>query len=238
MADPASSTPDGLSELLSPYRPADPSRGGAVGDTTRAIREAILDGVLAPDAWLREIAVSAALGVSRTPVREAFNRLEEEGLVVRTPGVGAQVTRLSFEDMSAVYQVRGSLESLAADYATRQARPEHLAQFQRLQERMTTAAASHDLAEFSRANVDFHHLLSVAAANSYLSRLLSTVEIAIRRFGTRSLSQERMDEVLGEHGAIIEAMLAGDPEGAGSAAAAHASKARASTLTRLLGHPV
>lgn len=238
VAESSSPTSDGLNELLAPYRPENPSRGGAVSDTTRAIREAILDGVLTPDSWLREVAVSAALGVSRTPVREAFSRLEEEGLVVRTPGVGAQVTRLSFEDMSAVYQVRGSLESLAADYATRQARPEHLAQFQRLQQRMTAAAAAYDLTEFSRANVEFHHLLSVAANNSYLSRLLSTVEVAIRRFGTRSLSQERMDAVLGEHGAIIDAMLAGDAERAGEAASVHASRARTSTLNRLLGQPV
>ncbi|UUT34674.1 GntR family transcriptional regulator [Microbacterium elymi] len=227
-----------MGDLLAPYRPEVSSRGGAAGDAARTLREAILDGVLAPDVWLREVAVSEALGVSRTPIREAFNRLEEEGLVARTPGVGAQVTRLSFEDMSAVYQVRGSLESLAADYATRQGHPEHLAQFDRLHARMTAAAAAFDLSEFSRANVEFHHLLSVAADNAYLSRLLSTVEVAIRRFGTRSLSQERMDAVLGEHGAIIEAMHAGDAERAGEAAAAHAARARISTLTRLLGHPV
>ncbi len=209
-----------------------------MGETTRAIREAILDGVLEPDSWLREVAVSAALGVSRTPVREAFSRLEEEGLVIRTPGVGAQVTRLSFEDMSAVYQVRGSLESLAADYAARQARPEHLAQFRHLHERMQAAAASVDLREFYRTNVEFHHLLSVAAGNAYLSRLLSTVEVAIRRFGIRSLSQDRMDAVLGEHAAIIDAIAVGDAEAAAHAAGAHAARARTSTLNRLLGQPV
>lgn len=238
MAESVSSTMDALGDLLAPYRAAIPSRGGAVSETTYAIREAILDGVLAPDIWLREVALSEALGVSRTPVREALNRLEEEGLVARTPGVGAQVTRLSFEDMSAVYQVRGSLESLAADYATRQGRPEHLAEFQALQERMITATDANDLEDFSRANVEFHHLLSVAADNAYLSRLLATVEVAIRRFGTRSLSQERMHDVLGEHLAIIEAMRAGDAVRAGEAAASHASKARTSTLNRLLGHPI
>lgn len=236
MADPRSSSQDRLSAALAPYRPDEASRGAAVSATTRALREAILDGVLEPDAWLREVAVSAALGVSRTPVREAFSRLEEEGLLVRTAGVGAQVTRLSFEDMSAVYQVRGSLESLAADYATRQARPEHLAQFERLHERMTGAARSFDLQEFYRANVEFHHLLSVAAGNAYLSRLLSTVEVAIRRFGSRSLSQGRMDAVLAEHAAIIDAMRAGDAQRAADAAADHAAQARTSTLNRLLGH--
>lgn len=229
---------DGLGDLLAGYRPTTTSHGGAVSDTVRAIREAILDGVLAPDMWLREVAISEALGVSRTPVREALNRLEEEGLVARTPGVGAQVTRLSFEDMSAVYQVRGSLESLAAEYATRQGKPDHFERFQGLQERMTAAAAAMDLDDFYRANVEFHHLLSVAADNAYLSRLLATVEVAIRRFGTRSLSAERMADVLEEHGAIIDAMIAGDPERAGEAAAAHATKARASTLGRLLGRPI
>lgn len=236
-ASPAMTT-DALTELLAGYRPESTSRGEAVTDTVYAIREAILDGVLAPDVWLREVALSEALGVSRTPVREALNRLEEEGLVARTPGVGAQVTRLSFEDMSAVYQVRGSLESLAADYATRQGKPEHIRQFQALQERMIQAAATADLASFSKVNVEFHHLLSVAAGNAYLSRLLATVEVAIRRFGTRSLSQERMDAVLGEHAAIIDAIVAGDPDRAGEAAADHASRARTSTLSRLLGTPI
>lgn len=238
MTESAPASVESLGELLSPYRTAIPSRGGAVSETTYAVREAILDGVLAPDVWLREVALSEALGVSRTPVREALNRLEEEGLVARSPGVGAQVTRLSFEDMSAVYQVRGSLESLAADYATRQGRPEHLTQFQKLQERMVAATEANDLQAFSRANVEFHHLLSVAANNAYLSRLLATVEVAIRRFGTRSLSQERMRDVLDEHAAIIEAMIAGDAERAGEAAASHASRARTSTLSRLLGHPI
>lgn len=238
MAESSFPNPDGLGALLAAYLPAKSSRGGAVGETVYAIREAILDGVLAPDTWLREVALSEALGVSRTPVREALNRLEEEGLVARTSGVGAQVTRLSFEDMSAVYQVRGSLESLAADYATRQARAEHLAQFHALQDRMTAATKADDIEAFSRANVEFHHLLSVAANNAYLSRLLSTVEVAIRRFGTRSLSQQRMNDVLGEHAAIIDAMVAGDAERAGEAAAAHASRARTSTLSRLLGHPL
>lgn len=235
MADSHSSVADGLNELLAPYRPAPGSKAGAVGDATRAIRDAILDGALPPDSWLREVALSEALGVSRTPVREALNRLEEEGLVARTLGVGAQVTRLSYEDMSAVYQVRGSLESLAASYATRQGRPEHFEQFVQLQGRMKDAMASNDLNEFYRLNVEFHHLLSVAAHNSYLSRMLSTVEVAIRRFGTRSLSAERMNAVIAEHDAIVDAMLAGDADGAGEAAAAHAAKARTSTLNRLVG---
>ncbi|MFF2634176.1 GntR family transcriptional regulator [Microbacterium sp. NPDC058021] len=238
MSSPTPQGADGLAEALAPYRPTSPSRGGAVSETFHAIREAILDGVLAPDAWLREVALSEALGVSRTPVREALNRLEEEGLVARTPGAGAQVTRLSFEDMSAVYQVRASLESLAAEYATRQGKPEHLARFRQLHERMTAATAATDFEAFSRANVEFHHLLSVAADNAYLSRLLATVEVAIRRFGTRSLSPERMTEVLGEHAAIIDAIAEGDPERAGSAASAHATRARASTLSRLVGRPI
>jgi DNA-binding GntR family transcriptional regulator len=238
MSSTAQAAGDDLGDLLAAYRPATTSRGGAVGDTYRAIREAILDGVLAPEVWLREVALSAALGVSRTPVREALNRLEEEGLVARTPAVGAQVTKLSFEDMSAVYQVRGSLESLAAEYATRQGKPEHFDEFRRLQERMTAATAATDFDDFSRANVEFHHLLSVAADNAYLSRLLATVEVAIRRFGTRSLSPERMRAVLGEHAAIIDAMVAGDAERAGEAAASHASSARTSTLSRLLGRPI
>src|SRR5690606_24242776 len=128
---------------------------------------------------------------------------------------------LSFEDMSVVYQVRGSLESLAANFVARQGRVEDLNKFVTIQKGMEQATKDGNMQDFHRLNVNFHRLLSTAANNAYLSRLLDTVEIAIRRFGTSSLSQERMYDVIHEHQTIIDAMIAGDFERAGEAAASH-----------------
>ncbi|WP_104190571.1 GntR family transcriptional regulator [Cryobacterium sp. Y82] len=219
---------------LSSYRFARGGRGNAVADTTRALREAILDGVLAPNEWLREESVREVLGVSRTPVREALNRLEEEGLIHRTPGQGARVTTLTIEDMLVVYNVRGSLESLTARMAAENApRPEKIA-LETLHRAMAVAADRGDPVEFSRINIGFHAALTAMADNAYLDRLLSTVETAIRRFGTRSFSAERMAHIVLEHEAIVSAVIDADGARAAQAALDHAEFARTSTLDRFL----
>lgn len=219
---------------LTAYRVKRRGRGNAVADTTQALREAILDGVLAPDEWLREESLKEILGVSRTPVREALNRLEEEGLIQRKPGQGARVTSLSIEDMSVVYQVRGSLESLTARMAAERGSPSAKAALKVLHEGMRQAAEGANRPEFSRLNIAFHAALTEMADNAYLSRMLGTVETAIRRFGTRSYSEERMAHIVLEHAAIVEAVLAGNGDSAAQAAIDHAVHARTATLNRFL----
>lgn len=219
---------------LAAYRINRGVRGKAVADTTHALREAILDGVLAPNEWLREESLKEVLGVSRTPVREALNKLEEEGLIQRTPGQGARVSTLTIEDMSVVYQVRGSLESLTARMAAEQGSPISKQSLKMLHASMQAAAGLNDRIEFSKANIQFHAALTEMAGNAYLSRLLNTVETAVRRFGTRSYSPERMAHIVAEHAAIVDAVLASDGDGAAQAAIDHASFARTATLERFL----
>lgn len=219
---------------LAAYRVDRGARGDAVDDTTNALREAILDGAIAPNEWLREESLTQQLGVSRTPVREALNRLEKEGLIQRTPGQGARVTTLTIEDMSVVYQVRGSLESLTARMAAERGSLSDKAALHRLHEVMRAAAELPDPLEFSRANIKFHAAITAMADNAYLTRLLATVETAIRRFGTRSYSDERMAQILSEHGALSAAIIAGHGTEASQAAVEHAAKARTATLSRFL----
>lgn len=161
-------------------------------------------------------------------------RLEDEGLVQREPGAGARVTTVSIDDMSVIYHVRGSLESLAARYAATRIDAYGLAVFEGLQDEMRAAAAAGDANAFSRANVRFHRQLSVAAANAYLARLLTPVEVGLRRFGGRSLDAERMASVLAEHDALLSAFARRDPDAAAEAASSHAEHARSSTLERMI----
>jgi len=226
----------GPAGALSRYRATGSQRGAAVGDTTRAIREAILDGALPAGAWLREQTVSAELGVSRTPVREALNRLEEEGLVKRDPGMGARVTALTIEDMAVVYQVRGSLESIAAQVFAEKASANDRTSLRTLQADLERAARADEPELFSEINIRFHNQLAITAQNAYLSRLLGTVQTAVRRFGTRTYSVERMHQILGEHQAIVEAITRKDGAAAAMAAAVHADSARSATLERFFGN--
>lgn len=220
---------------LSRYRNDNIPRGAAVSRTTAALREAILDGVLEPGMWLREESLTADLGVSRTPLREALNRLAEEGLVTREHGIGARVTALTVEDMSVVYQVRGSLESVAASIAAERATPDQRQRLVSLAELMRAAAGAGQVRDFSDLNIEFHATLASASTNAYLRRLLGTVETAIRRFGTRTYSDLRMEEILAEHERIVEAIMANDSPAAAQAASDHARSAQSATLQRLLG---
>jgi DNA-binding GntR family transcriptional regulator len=216
------------------YLPAQRRRGDAVESTTFAIREAILEGDLPGGTWLREESIAGVLGMSRTPVREAFNRLVEEGLVERLPGSGVRVSALTVDDVAVVYQVRGSLESLAVGIAARRGDPAVHQRLRSLQETMVRAAEADDAAEFHHANMAFHAAFAEIGDNNYLRRLLGTVYTAVRRIGTRTFSAERMREILAEHELIIDAVIAGDPEAASAAAQAHAERARSITLARLL----
>lgn len=232
-----SSLADGadLEADLAPYLAGSVQRGGAVAEATRVLREAILDGVLPANTWLREETLSKVIGVSRTPVREALNRLEEEGLIERGSGFGARVTALTVEDMAIVYSIRERLESLAASRIAKSATYDDLIRFRELDAQMRVAADDDDAAAFNRLNVQFHHQLSMSSGNAYLSRLLATVEVAMRRFGAKSYTHERMHEILDEHAPILQAIAERDPERAARAAEEHASSALASTLDRLLG---
>lgn len=224
----------GSDDGLSSYRVSQTGRGNAVAATTHALREAVFDGALAPGAWLREVALAEALGVSRTPVREALARLEEEGIVVRESGAGARVAQVSLDEMSVVYQVREGLESLAAKLVAARMTDRLLQPFLLLHGEMEEAARAGDSAAFADINVRFHRQLAVSNGNPYLTRLLHTVESGLRRFGARTFTPERMQAVLNEHLRIIEAFSRRDPDAASEAASAHATSARKSTLARLI----
>ncbi|MGN4076383.1 GntR family transcriptional regulator, partial [Burkholderia gladioli] len=82
-----------------------------------ALREAIVEGVLAPGSRLSEVQVAKQLDVSRTPMREAFAQLEREGLVTIVPRVGAYVRNVTPRDVEEIYTVRAALECLAVQLA-------------------------------------------------------------------------------------------------------------------------
>ena len=83
-----------------------------------ALREAIVEGVLAPGSRLSEVQVAKQLNVSRTPMREAFAQLEREGLVTVLPRVGAYVRAVTLRDVEEIYTVRAALECLAVQLAS------------------------------------------------------------------------------------------------------------------------
>ena len=135
--------------------------------------------------------------------------------------------------MLVVYQVRGSLESVAASIAAKHASTKQREQLSHVNALMRDTAEADDSTRFNELIISFHQALASAATNAYLQRLLGTVETAIRRFGTATYTQERMREIVKEHDEILVAIDLNDQDAATRASLAHVESARSATLRRL-----
>lgn len=223
-------------EALPNYLTGGLSRGRTTEAVTDALREAILDGLMPPNAWLREDELAQAFKVSRTPVREALRRLADEGLAVKTTNHGTVVAPLSLEDIQALYVVREDLEGLAARLAAVRCPPGLVTALDDVGERMRKAAEGDDVQALSRLNLEWHRALRQGAANTYLDRFLGQVEHAVRRLPFSTLGQPgRACEVVGEHDGVVRAIEARDPETAERLARAHMKRAREIRISVVLG---
>ena len=191
------------------------------------LRDAILEGELAPSTRLREEELAREFGVSRTPVREALQQLGAEGFIEVSPHQGAVVASLTVEDILAIYVVREVLEGVSARLASRRATPAQIERLLAIVEEMEAQIDSGSPAQLADLNLRFHAELRRAAANRYLDRFLSQIEHAVRRFGqTTYASPGRKESSIAEHRAIIEAVSARDPERAEVLAIEHMREAR------------
>ncbi|MFJ5233779.1 GntR family transcriptional regulator [Kitasatospora sp. NPDC088391] len=194
--------------------------------TRHRLRELILDGRYPPGARLGEVEVAEALGVSRTPVREAFRALTADGLL-SAAGRGVRVVRLADEELGHVYRVRAALEALTAESAAERQRagrlaPAELVDLAELADRTHRATADGELTEAVRLNRRFHRRIAELAANPValhaLDRLWDQIQVSTRR----SLhAPDRTDLVDAQHRELLAAIVAGDPAAAAAAARRH-----------------
>lgn len=213
-----------------------PARGRTSEAVTDALREAILDGALAPSTWLREDEIADTFAVSRTPVRDALRRLADEGLAVKTAHQGAVVAPLSIDDILALYVVREDLEGVAARLAAVRCPPDLLENLNATHIRMQRIAKRSDPQRLAQLNLEFHRTLRLAAGNPYLDRFLIQVEQAVRRLPSTTFAEPgRTTEALTEHQAIIDAVKARDAAAAETAAKQHMRRAREIRLSVLVG---
>jgi len=201
-----------------------------------ALREAIIKGVLKPGERLMEIQLAEELGVSRTPVREAFRKLELEGFVVMVPRKGAYVAGISLKDIAAVFEVRAALEGLAAGLAAERITEEELEELERILVQMAEIIEKGDLSGFVESDTRFHDVLYQTSRNQRLIQILSTLRDEIQRFRSVSLAYPgRMKEALEEHRKIVEAIAARDEDLAKKVAIEHIENAETSLLNSVRG---
>lgn len=192
------------------------------------LREQIVSGQLPPGSLLVASKLATSLRASRTPVREALLRLAVEGLVVETPA-GLVVKELTEEEIMEIYEVRIPLEGLAARLAAMNATPFHLAQLQALRDKFASASHSNtpSVENLVALNVEFHRAICQAARNAFLLEFMSRIYDAVSRFRTTTLRYPgRLQQAVGEHARLVEAILARDQAKAEEIARTHMERAK------------
>jgi DNA-binding GntR family transcriptional regulator len=175
------------------------------------LRDLIVRGELAPGARLNERVLTAQLGISRTPLREAFKLLAAEGLVDLLPNRGAIVAPIEPARISETLAVMGALESLAGELACRNASAERIAEIRALHYEMLATHARRDLAGYFRYNQAIHLKIVEASGNAVLANSYRQLNASARRARyMANLSQERWDAAVREHEQILEALAARD----------------------------
>jgi len=193
-------------------------------DAYTLIMEAIEAGLFKPGDRLVEAELADRFGVSRTPVREALQRLETQAMVSRD-GRSLIVASLDHNELSELYAVRTELEGLAARLAARHATEEEV----RVLKSMVAedrALLGQDPRLLSRANKRFHKQIHLASHNRFLVQQLDLVHRSMALMATTSFAAEGRDgPALAEHEKIVTAIEARDGDAAYAALKAHISKA-------------
>jgi len=177
------------------------------------LRTLITEGELAPGARLNERELSERLGVSRTPLREAFRMLAADGLLLQLPNRGAQVVALSREDVRHAFEVMASLEGLSGELAAARVSDADLEALRGLQDEMKLAHARRDLPAYYRVNRATHDRINAIAGNPILTQTFKTLNARLHALRFRSnLVQAKWDQAVAEHRLMIDALAARDGE--------------------------
>lgn len=183
------------------------------GKVFHRIREDILAGKYAQNDELREAAISKAMGVSRTPVREALRQLELEGLVTIIPNKGAYVNGITAKDIFDIYEIRSYLEGLCARWACRNITGEQLEELDEITYLSDFHIQKEHWEQIFELDNRFHLLLYEACGSTVLEHILSDYHHYVERVRKNTLSsQERARQAAEEHRAILDAVRRQDEE--------------------------
>lgn len=201
----------------------------------RQLKQLILDNEIPAGAQILELEAAARLGMSRTPVREAMVRLEQEGMVELRSRHGMRVLPISAEALAEIYDILTALEGMAAEMAARKgADPAELASLQHAVDEMEVALAEDDLGRWSKADARFHRLLVALAGNRRLAAIVEQVSDQAHR--ARLTTLRLRPKPVGsnrDHAALVQAIRDRDPQRARDIHEQHRRRA-AETLVALV----
>lgn len=185
------------------------------------LKKWIMEGRLRPGERIGETSLAADLQVSRTPVRDALRRLEQDRLITPVAGSAYEVYRPTLEDLTDLYTARAILEGGVARLATRRGAPE-IAEMAAVMVRMQAAYDQNAADVILDMDMEFHELLMSAGGNPVLVELHShlTNRLRLMRIISGGITARR-DQILAQHSAIVAALRSGDGAAAEEATRAH-----------------
>jgi DNA-binding GntR family transcriptional regulator len=199
------------------------------------LKDAILTGSLRPLERITENKVAASYGLSRTPVREAFRRLETEGLIQVIPQRGSFVSQPSVEDILEIYQIRMPLECMSARIAAERIDDKQLAELTSLVSAERARGVDRSAEGSLRGSARFHAVLYACTRNKRLASFLMDMQNQVHRVRVLWPSTvARLEETWIEHAGILTALRARDGAQAERLMRQHLERARASTLNGIL----
>lgn len=186
------------------------------------LRQGIAEMRLRPGDALSEKDIAARFGVSRQPVREAFIKLSEAGLVEIRPSRGTFVTKISMREVANARFVREAVESDMARNAARLASDDDLARLRGLIDNQKRAAAAADFARFNSQDEAFHRAMAAIVQSDYAWRVVEAARFQTDRVRQLSLPDASpMPLLIGQHEAIVDRLEAHDAVGAAEAMRRH-----------------
>ncbi len=178
--------------------------------------QAIIQGELEPGKQLDEKEISESLGVSRTPLREAINRLAQEGIVMEIPYRGNFVRKFSTKEVTDLYAVRQTLEVMAIRLAVAHMTTEEADAIADLVHLTAKAEEEGDLASYAKYDTDFHNLIAVFSGNQMLNQMLNSMSTQIKIIRHMANSSEKVvKKAQFDRELILKAIMNRDPEAAG-----------------------
>jgi DNA-binding GntR family transcriptional regulator len=189
---------------------------------TTLLRSRIYSGEYKPNQRLLELDLCAELGISRSPLREAFLRLHREGLVELRPRRGASVASFSQEDVREIAELRAALEGLAAREAASRQDEADLARLRHRLDEMQQAADRGDAVAAAVAHIEFHRSIGRASGMPRLVGFLDQLAVqSVALHGYAELTASELLQLTATHAPLIEAIAGGDCDAAERALVAH-----------------
>lgn len=178
------------------------------------LKQAILSRELAPGTKLVEATLSQNLNVSRTPIRNAYRKLEEEGYVTLMQNKGAYVVQPDIKEIIQAFELRIELECIASKFGIDKLKAEDIQELEHLAEEEVKVYKEEDIPAYISVNKQFHMLLAEKSENKYiiefLSKVIDQIDIYLRIYDVVDYRSEEKNKSLDEHKKIIQALKNGD----------------------------